>query len=301
MINRYTYKDPLFKGSTPNKFLRVESDNPILTIYRLISGTVDCSDSFSGKKYNFRTNYCYFPYKENERIIQSTILNVMPEEIRIGDLNLYFKRSRFNTDFYKLINAELIKCLVATKEDRHLEAFFYLYRIIEGICYSIPLIYVSKNKKYTNSYNQLKSFFSNNESGELSFFRKFIEITFNKEDFYQLTIDVEFSGINIDEIREKYFMLYTSKMESTQRGNKKSEFVVGENSIEVSFIGFYDLLIVIRNRFFHFTQGAGKENIKSTDVIYPDYFFKPIIHHGINWVSIIILELIKFDFEKGSK
>lgn len=291
----------MFKESTPNKFLRVENDNPILTIYRSISGTLNCQDLFSEKKYSFRTNYCNFPYQENGRIVQSSVLSVLPEEVSIKDLNLYFKNSRSNTDFYNIINAELIKCLIATKEEKYLEAFFYLYRVIEGICYSIPLIYVSKNKKYTNTYNQLKSFFSNNDSGELKFFRKFVELTFRNEDFYQLIIDIDFSSINVGEVRDKYFEIYVEKLRSNSRPNQSPEFVEGQNKIEVSFIGFFDLLITIRNRFFHFTQGAGKKNMRSAEVIYPDYFFKPIIHHGINWVSIIILELIKFDFENSSR
>ncbi len=71
--------------------------------------------------------------------------------------------------------------------------------------------------------------------------------------------------------------------------------------IKISFIGFYEFIIELRNRFFHFTKGAWMNNLSSTELLFPDYFFKPIVNHGINWVSLILFEIIKVDFEKGIK
>ncbi|WP_180272333.1 hypothetical protein [Maribacter sp. 4U21] len=71
--------------------------------------------------------------------------------------------------------------------------------------------------------------------------------------------------------------------------------------IKLSFIGFYDFIIILRNRFFHLTKGTWQNNLSSTEVLYPDYFFRPIINHGLNWVALVIFEIIKVDFEKGVK
>ena len=60
-------------------------------------------------------------------------------------------------------------------------------------------------------------------------------------------------------------------------------------------------MILIRNRFFHLTKGTWQENLSSTEILYPDYFFKPIINHGLNWIALVIFEIIKVDFEKGIK
>jgi hypothetical protein len=32
--------------------------------------------------------------------------------------------------------------------------------------------------------------------------------------------------------------------------------------------------------------------------MYPDLFFKPVMLHGINWLAIIIFEIINFDLAK---
>lgn len=296
MINRYTYKDPIFKTTARNQNLRIESNNAILDVFRLISGTINCTDSYRNKEYKFRTNYSNFPYSESSSINQSTVLNNFPDEVRLKDLDKYFKRSRFNTAFYKSIKAELIKCLIAEKESNHLEAFFYLYRIIEGISYSIPLIYVSKHKSYNKTYKQLQSFFNKEQDGELAFFKRFVSTTFKDEDFFKSTIDINILEIDIEEIREDYYKLYLNKMKDASVKDKTEN-----EEIKISFIGFYEFIIELRNRFFHFTKGAWMNNLSSTELLFPDYFFKPLVNHGINWVSLILFEIIKVDFEKGIK
>ncbi|HIC30638.1 MAG TPA: hypothetical protein EYO76_01850 [Flavobacteriaceae bacterium] len=296
MISRYTYKDPIFKTTARNQNLRIESSNEILDVFRLITGTINCTDSYRNKEYKFRTNYSNFPYSENGSINQSTVLNNFPDEVRLVDLDKYFKRSRFNSSFYRSIKAELIKCLIAEKENNHLEAFFYLYRIIEGISYSIPLIYVSKHKSYNKTYKQLQSFFNKEQDGELAFFKRFVSTTFKDEDFFKSTIDISILEIDIEEIREDYYKIYLDKMKDNLVKDKTEN-----EEINISFIGFYEFIIELRNRFFHFTQGAWMNNLSSTELLFPDYFFKPIVKHGINWVSLILFEIIKVDFEKGIK
>lgn len=294
MINRYTYNDPIFKVNTKYKNLRIESENEILYVFRLISGTINCADSYKNKNYKFRINYSNFPYSQNSTINQSTVLNNFPDEVKLQDLDRYFKKSKFNAGFYKSIKAELIKCLIAEQMNNHLEAFFYLYRIIEGISYTIPLIFVSKNKSYDKTYKQLQTFFNKQQDGELAFFKRFVSSTFKDEDFFKSTIDINILEIDIEEIQEDYYKIYLEKMNEVSI-KEKSE----NQEIRISFIGFYEFMIELRNRFFHFTKGSWMDNLSSTELMFPDYFFKPIVKHGINWVSIILLEIIKVDFTKG--
>ena len=302
MIRRYSYVDPVFRSNTRYQNLVATDSNSILIIYRLISGTLNCDDIYNNRRYKFKTNYCKFPYIENinNRPTMHRLLDNFPTEVKLIDLDTYFKRSRFNSEFYKSIQSELIKCLISNNEGRYLEAFFYLYRIIEGVSYSIPLIYLSKNRKYNSTYKQLQSFFGKKElDGELAFFKRFIKESFNREDFYNSTIDINLLEIEIEEIRGFYYKLYMQKLDSTSQKNQITDYTEDEE-IKVTFIGFYDFLITIRNRFFHFTQGTWQQNLSSTELLFPDLFFKPIINHGINWISLILFEVIKVDFEKGT-
>lgn len=301
MINRYTYKDPIFKSATKNQNLRIESSNNILNIFRLISGTINCTDTYDNKVYKFRVNYSNFPFTTNYKVNQSVVLNNFPDEVKLKDLNEYFKRSRFNSKFYGSIEPEIIKCLIAVEKNNHLEAFFYLYRVIEGISYSIPLIYVSKHKNYDKTYKQLQSFFNKEQDGELAFFKRFLSETFKDEDFFKSTIDIDFSSIDMVDLRDAYYKIYLDKVTSKPMSGQGLKGQTLNQEIKLSFIGFYDFMILIRNRFFHLTKGTWQENLSSTEILYPDYFFKPIINHGLNWISLVIFEIIKVDFEKGIK
>ena len=294
MNDRYKYQDPIFKDSTKYDFLKIgNSNSSLLNVFRLISGTINCKDDYQNENYKFRNNYTEFPYEINTSIKQSIVKECFPEEVKLKDLNHYFKVSRSNQKFYSSIEVELLKCLIAESNGNHLEAFFYLYRVIEGISYSLPLIYVSKSKSYNKSFKQLQSYFKQESDGELAFFKKFICEIFKEEDFFKSTIDIDLTTISVEDLRESYFKIYVEKINNSALIDS-TEF----EEIKVSFIGFYELIIEIRNRFFHFKQGAWQENLSSTDIMYPDFFFKPLIGHGLNWVSIILFEIIKNDFVK---
>lgn len=293
MNNRYLLIDTIFKANTVNEFLRIDSNSSILNIFRIISGTINIKDTYSNKVYKLRNNYIQFPTDKNATISSKSIVNNFPQEIQLKDLNTYFQKSKNNLKFYKSIETELVKCFIAYEESRSLEAFFYLYRIIEGISYAIPLIYVSKKSDYNKTYSDLQSFFGKDKDGELNFFKRFVSETFKDEDFYKSNIDISLLEIEIDDIRNSYYNIYLKKIKEKVIVEK-----IENESIKIKFIGFYDFLIEIRNRFFHNSKGSWQENLESTEVLFPDVFFKPILTHGINWVSIILFEIIKFDFEK---
>ena len=293
MNSRYLFVDTIFQENTRNEFLRIENSTSILNIFRLISGTINIKDIYTNKIYKLRNNHIKFPTEVNTKLSSKIIVNNFPEEVTLNDLNNYFKKAKSNLKFYKSIEAELIKCIIAYEDNKTLESFFYLYRIIEGISYSIPLIYVSKKSDYNKTYSDLQSFFGKDKDGELSFFKRFVSETFKDEDFYKSNIDIDLLEIETEEIRAKYYSIYLKRM--------SEKHIVSKNEnelIKIKFIGFYDFLIELRNRFFHNSKGSWQENLESTELLYPDLFFKPLIKHGINWISLIIFEIIKVDFDK---
>ncbi len=294
MIDRYKYQDCIFRQNTLSKNIKIENGTSILKIFRLISGTLNCQDQYKGKNYHFRTNFLQFPFSKNEKVTSKTIINNFPEEVKIKDLDEYFRKARHNIKFYDSIEIELLKCLVANHDERYLEAFFYLYRIIEGICYSIPLMYVSKNKDYNKTYSDLQAFFGKDKDGELAFFKRFVAESFKNEEFYKSNILINLREIEIEEVIPLYHKIYHEKIIS-----KNIVDLVENESIKIKFLGFYEFIIELRNRFFHNAKGTWQDNLESSKLLYPDLFFKPIIKHGINWVSLIIFEIIKNDFEKS--
>ncbi|KAF2333780.1 hypothetical protein [Flavobacterium daemonense] len=294
MNKRYKYNESLIRANSKNKYLNAsENRNPLLGIFRLLSGTINCTDEFLEKNHKFRTNYFQFPYIDNDVLKQSIFTDLFPEEVKISHLNSYFKVARRNKKFYETIECELIKCLIANKSANFLESFFYLYRVIEGISYSLPLIFASKLKDYNKSYDLLQKFFSKSKESELAFFKKFICEVYKEEDFFKTSISINLDLIDVEELKEKYYKTYSSLIID----KKNIEDATENEEVKISFIGYYEFMIEVRNRYFHFLQGTWKENLKTTEVLYPDQFFKPLIDNGINWVAIILFEILKFDLD----
>lgn len=292
---RYSLEDCVLKSNTKYKNLYINDTNhsSILNIYRIVSGTANVRDNFDNKLYKVRENNIYFPTSINASLKQQILIDGFDESINLDDLDKYFKKAKNNKKFYDSLEIELIKCVIAYKKNNYLESFFYLYRIIEGISYSIPLIYISKKTDYKKTYGSLQFFFGKDKEGELQFFKKFITETFKDEDFYKSDILIDLNSIINEELREKYYNLFLSKINSSNIIDKDEN-----NYIKVKFIGYYDFIIELRNRFFHNLKGTWAENFDSTELLYPDIFFKPIALHGINWFSLILFEIIKFDLEK---
>ena len=162
--------------------------------------------------------------------------------------------------------------------------------------YATPLLYASKNKDYIKTYESLKSCFTNTNSGELEFFKTFIINTFHNEDFFNLTIDLSLSSeeYECDQDNLRRLVVKHSQVKNGYLFNGNPEDV----EFEFEFIKFFSFLIILRNRFFHLLQGGWKENISRVDTEYPELLFKAIIHNGLNWVAIILFEILKLDITK---
>lgn len=295
MISRFSYSEKCFSyRNSTNDNLNVEvNDKAKLRILRLLSGTCAITDDFTAKKYALKKNYLNFPFDENETYRQDNILNAFPEEIGKVDLSNYFKNFCRNNSYYEEIETELLNCLVAREQERYLEAFLFVYRIIEGISYSLPLIYISKQNSFKSSFKALQKCISKKDNdGELAFFKKFICEMLKNEDFFNSSVDIKLDDVPVEELKPKYYKIYKSKIARSTIDND-----IEDEELAVSFIGFFEFLIEIRNRYFHFLQGTWATNIESSKIIYPDLFFKPLIDNAINWIGVILLEVIKYDLD----
>lgn len=296
MIERYSYIEPIFKGDGDvDKCLSVEgNDKSVLRLFRVLSGTCRIKDEFTNKNIRFATNYFNFPYTKNIKYSKKCVSDIFSDGIKLSEIAEFFESLNTNEDFYSSIEAEVLNCIVARKDERYLESFIFLYRILEGVSYSIPLIYVSKAKNFKKSFKSLQLYMPKSaQNGELEFFKKFIKEVYSEEYFYNITVDIKMSDIEIEELRSTYYGIYKDKL--------KQEFIEGEvedDEINVSFFGYFQFMIEIRNRYFHFLQGTWHDNIESRQILHPDLFFKPLVDLGINWVATILFEIIRFDIDK---
>lgn len=299
MIERYSYVEKIFvqddqisAGLSLTKNL-----NPALRIFRLLSGSCDIKDEYFSEIFKMRVNYLSIPFEKAARLKKKAILQGFPDEVTLKDLSEYFLNFKLNKEFYQLIEFELINCLTSRSQGRYLEAFIFLYRLLEGISYSVPLMYISKSKNFMSSFKALQAAMPTSEKeGELLLFKNFIDQHWSGKPFYKLTMDIDLSEIEVEEMREIYFDIYRKLV---PKGGIDSE--TEDEEIKVKFADFRGFLVSIRNRYFHFLQGSWQKNIETGEIVFPDLFFKPLIDLGLNWIAISLFEIIIFDINSSEK
>ena len=110
------------------------------------------------------------------------------------------------------------------------------------------MLFILSEKSFVKSYNEIASWFSGQKkTGELAFFKKFIESVFDDE-MIQTNIDFQLSAPN-DDIRKKHYKIIKQLSDgSSYSFNELNE----DQSFSIPAKEISSLIISIRNRFFHY-------------------------------------------------
>lgn len=218
-------------------------------------------------------------------------------------LKRYFQHmSRNNKEFQSTLLFEttmfFFKCELSPTA-----AFLHLYRIIELICFNVPLVYTSKEFSYIGAFTKLKKFFSK-DGEEFAFFKKFLETLFKDEkEMLNEKFCFEIQSDNISSIKADLDNVYSLDKKDKEQ-NYLWEFNISENQssalCSISFKNLIDFIINIRNRYFHLSDGSGNPNIKNKTYDM-DQVFTQLNFSIINCLSIIMLSVSKYSFSFFSR
>lgn len=190
-----------------------------------------------------------------------------------------------NREFYKEILSEFTHYFIQSARGNHAGAFVYLYRVLERLAYSVPLLYASTQRDYMGTFNDLKSILHSDKSGEIGLFKKLLRgrgfIDPLKLQVAQ-TITFRSSGGH----QASYFQLTVSQFGdfSAQDATRASVEIVFENILE--------FMVTIRNRFFHSRTGDGQKNISTLAMIDPDEYFSCINKFCASFLAVVVLQTI---------
>lgn len=195
--------------------------------------------------------------------------------------NEIFDSERSNHKFYESVLIEVLNFICERNNKNYTSSFIYLYRAYEEISYAYPLIFSYKNGDYKQTFNNFKSFFSDDKnSGELKFCKAFIKQIFKNE--LSQTIEINFSSLTRDEEIK-------IKNELKEKINIKN--LNFDNDFKIKYEFLFDLVVEIRNKFFHKLRGSKtyievKEiNIENILSLFLDVF--------ILWFAKITLTVVK--------
>lgn len=270
--NALLLNDPVFEG----------------IIIRLLLGTIDIRHNYTDDIIHQRINYSSLGKPE----VNLVNLDCITKEIPLDDpelFNRYINSNRRNNMIFENLLSEYSNYFYQRSKGSHISAFVHLYRSIEFISYTFPLVYASKSKDYSGTYNHLKSFFVN-DKGELNFFKTFLN-TVIEPDILQLRYTIRI--ISPEGLEEENYKLI--KKICSLIG---SDFTDDGNTISIPYRDFLSFTIELRNRFFHMLTGKDTNNIKTTAVCM-DYIFSSVNEEIANWIAYIYFEILKYGIENA--
>lgn len=264
-------------------------NNEAWKLMKIISGSVKYkhykSTNFVTQKKNYlRPDLSNFPSNWHTGFARYFSDNMSYEEIfQAHQTNLNIDRA-----FYKNINLELLNFVRFQKLGHHTTAFIYLYRMLEHSAYTAPMLFILSEKSFVKSYNEIASWFSGQKkTGELAFFKKFIESVFDDE-MIQTNIDFQLSAPN-DDIRKKHYKIIKQLSDgSSYSFNELNE----DQSFSIPAKEISSLIITIRNRFFHYTI-SNSGNIKSEKLMDSDDFFGALNDTMMHWMATLFGQVIQ--------
>lgn len=286
----YIYEDSLNNiknDNLPSQLVISERTSNEAILIRLLCGTLKIKyfieeDQIEIKQNN---NYSVPGIIKNSTFKNKIIKNFFSFEnyrnLEKKTIDKYINLNRKNHFVHEELLSELTGAIIWIKNSP-IESFVHIYRSLEFISYSFPLIYASKSMDYRGSYEKLKKFMSGDSDGELKFFKIFLNELFRDNILLDYEFDIPFIGNNVNFIKEELQKIIT-----------KNYYAFDGGTMKIRFVNMVDLLITLRNRYFHMLAGKGTDNFY--DIRYDKreifYVVNPVF---INWITMIYKEIVDY-------
>lgn len=285
----YSYKGKIDFSKLPKlpEQLKMDNVSAAAVTLELLMGEVVIKDSSAKVLYKETWDYTKLPRAKSgthSYLRFSKVLGI--EDITVKEnkdtCDRFFIRDRRNKYVYEHILNELTQYFVV-KAKSPCEGFVHLYRVLEFMSYSFPLIYSSRSKDYRGSYESLKKFLKGGDAaGELKFLGYFLDVLFSDEvSTYEYEFDILFESDNISELRKDF-----------QNAIKLNLYVWENNTMTIKFKNLKDIFVEIRNKYFHMLLGQGSNNFLNMNYDKNDLFrsLNPVF---VNWISCIFVKIIQ--------
>lgn len=251
-------------------------------LLRLLLGTVSVTrNKFT---YQQKTDNSSLPATQQTKTAKAAIADFLSSYAVGGDIHHFVKATLAdNRNFYHEVLGEFLNYYVHFGQGRHTSAFIFLYRILERISYTVPLLYAATQKDYIGTFKDLKAILAEDQSGELGLFKKFLSQG-RFIDPIKLQVNQKLSFASLPPNGAQYYLLITKhypKFAATDQANSE---------VEITLKNIPEFLITMRNRFFHSRTGDGLNNIKPTELPDSDELFSIINPPISNFLALVVLQ-----------
>lgn len=265
---------------------------------RLLLGRVSVQRANGTGKVRQGKNYTVLPGRNIKRLNYKAFSNALGiDDIRDEEAkrvcDKYFLHNRRNSYVHERILNE-ISWYFMTEKKSPTEGFVHLYRCFEFISYSFPMIYAATSQSYKGTYDNLKKFMDGNGTGELKFFRNFLESLFESEPLVlEYVFEVDLQSSDLGEIR---WELKRILAEGRVQYNLDEDSELKRDCFSIKFRDMAALFLQMRNRYFHMLNGSGQQNFEALRYDMNDLFraFNGVI---LNWLAVIFSRIVQKGYE----
>lgn len=260
-----------------------------VALLRLLTGTLDIACNLDNINIIQRINYSQLPTCKNLKISSKTIKRSINPYTLKDLVNALSKSRGRNYTFYRDLFFEFSNYFLRKKQNNEIVAFLHLYRILESISYTFPLIWASKANDYIGTFSQLRGYFNGEKTGELRMFERFIEDVIPSP-LLNFQVQIQIKSAHLDWQERYYHSIFNNIIPNDIVSyNEFSDITVKTHALT-------SLMINLRNKYFHFLSGNGN-NFGSEDIVEANELFLSVNEIFANWLSIIYFEIL--DYEMG--
>lgn len=288
----YKYKDNIDDAKfnkLPNQ-LYLDKASTEGALIRLLCGKVDIIYNVEDREKVIKQplDYTVLPAKNNNKLTYQVFSKAIGYDILDVDVcekfNRYLTINRKNKFVHEQLLNEMSSAFIY-QSISPIESFVHIYRTLEFMSYTFPMIYASCSQNYKGSFENLKKFMSGDSDGELKFFKIFLNELFKDKDMIlSYSFDVAIDSANIDAIKKEL-----------SRVISKNYYEIDNKTFSIKFLNVADLMITLRNRYFHMLIGKGTENFYDITYDKRELFqsFNPMF---INWITVIFQQIVHYSF-----
>jgi hypothetical protein len=143
-------------------------------LFRLLVGSVIIKNNITTESINQNINYSVLGTKTVSRFSKRMFLEYFSSTTGLEDIDEYLRKSNpKNIPLFKDIIHEYCFYFHYSQKGIHTLSFLHLYRILERISYTFPMLYASSSTDYIGTFSKLQNYFKGSNS-ELKFFNLFI-------------------------------------------------------------------------------------------------------------------------------
>jgi hypothetical protein len=251
-------------------------------LFRLLLGSINIYDNTMDEIVEQKITYSKIRDNFEEHNLDNPVKDWLTTEFGINDLENYFKlNNRKNKGVFDELLSEFTWYFINKFRQNHVAAFLNLYRALEYMSYSFPMIFSSMTSNYYDTYDTFKSFFMSKDDGQLKFFNKFISVLFEESTLRcRVAIDTYVDGNLLDRKKKSIIKKLCVDFETSDNGS----------ILSISYLNLLDFMINLRNRYFHF-QSDRRNNISNIS-FNGDVFFAGLNDKFANWISLIYQEIL---------